>query len=473
MNISRLEAKNIKGFESFEIDPGAVTVVSGHNASNKTSLLSLVVGLFGKGNPRMLRVGAESGHIRAVLQEGAETWEIKREFTPGKAQAPKVKASRGGTMGAGVDFLKSLIDPVSVDPINRAMNATEEEQTRILLETMSLDLDHAQLYSAVQELDLPNLPALLKGAQKMQALDAIKAIEDYVYAERTTVNRDEKLKRAHARELLSALPRDVEDRDWAATVKTVEQELAALVKAEREEVRAEESRHSADKLESAGMAMDAKEAIDAEIDGDVKALQDQIAALERKRSEKKQHVSDILAGEINRMAEENNLTIAAIGLKYRSKMEACAAQKAEASTRASDQTRVSEVKRISADASKAAESLGKRSQAMTVALKAVDNVRAALLEKLPIKGLLVQNGVVYLDGVPLSEKNTAERVLFWIRVAVMRAGELGIICVDGSECLDEQTFDKAIEGMRRTGVQWFVGRVTSGDFKVETLEALE
>ena len=110
----RIEAKSIKGFEDFGVDLGDVNVATGANAGNKTSFLSLVIGLFGKTTPRMLRVGAAEGQIRAVVTDENETWEITRRFTAEKVDPVKIKGSKVGRLGAPATFLKEILDPVSV-----------------------------------------------------------------------------------------------------------------------------------------------------------------------------------------------------------------------------------------------------------------------------------------------------------------------------------------------------------------------
>ncbi len=476
MIIKRLEAHQIKGFEDFAMDPGGVTVVSGANASNKTSLLALVTGLFGKGNPRMLRAGAESGHVRAILEGENETLEVRRDFTPGKVKTPIVKSNKAGKLGAGVEYLASLMDPISVDPINRAMNASEEDQTRILLDTIPMELDPQSLDAAIaglSPLKLPNLAPLAKAATQQPALDGLKSVEDYIYNERTNVNRDEKLKKAHAGQLLAALPPEVDgSSDWESTVAAYDAEITRWVAEERNKLIYEGERHSDEKAKSVQMAVDAKESIDYEVNQKIDVLKQQIAELESQRNVDKAKVSDILAGEMERLSQEHAVATKQISDHYRPLHADLDAKKAVAVEHASNQTRITEVKRIAASAKAEAEALNAKSRLMSSALIEIDKVRVTLLDKLPIKGLSIQGGIVYLDGVPLSERNTAERARFWIRVAARRAGELGVICMDGAECFDEAHFADVVDGMRRTGLQWFIARVTSGDFKVETFSSL-
>jgi len=110
-----------------------------------------------------------------------------------------------------------------------------------------------------------------------------------------------------------------------------------------------------------------------------------------------------------------------------------------------------------------------RSQTITAALKSLEQLRAELLETIPIPGFKLEAGVPYLNGIPLSEVNTQARAQFWLRVAAMRGGDLGVVCMDGAECFDDEHFQALVAAAKKTGLQWFFGRVDSKPFRVEQL----
>ncbi len=83
----------------------------------------------------------------------------------------------------------------------------------------------------------------------------------------------------------------------------------------------------------------------------------------------------------------------------------------------------------------------------------------------------IRGGEVYKGGIPFDRLNRAEQVKLAIRVAQLRAGELKLVCVDGLEVLDAQTFAAFAENAPRAGLQFVVTRVAPGPLSVATAEA--
>jgi DNA repair exonuclease SbcCD ATPase subunit len=97
--------------------------------------------------------------------------------------------------------------------------------------------------------------------------------------------------------------------------------------------------------------------------------------------------------------------------------------------------------------------------ARTERLAAIDAYKAELLADLPIPGLTFENGDVYRHGVVLDQLNTAQQVEIAFAVASLRAGELGMVCVDRIEALDADSYDAFQREATKSGLQLFVSRV--------------
>ena len=85
-------------------------------------------------------------------------------------------------------------------------------------------------------------------------------------------------------------------------------------------------------------------------------------------------------------------------------------------------------------------------------------------------GLEVKGGDIFRDGVQFDRLNTAQKVDIAIQVAALRAKGLGVVCVDGLECLDPETWEAFKVAAVESGLQLFVTRVTDGPLTVETVE---
>jgi len=98
----------------------------------------------------------------------------------------------------------------------------------------------------------------------------------------------------------------------------------------------------------------------------------------------------------------------------------------------------------------------------TLALAGIDEYKAELLASLPIAGLVVRDGDVFFNDVQFDRVNTAGQVRIAVEIAKLRAGELGIICVDRIECLDKNSFDEFRRLSMESGLQMVVTRVSNG-----------
>jgi hypothetical protein len=106
------------------------------------------------------------------------------------------------------------------------------------------------------------------------------------------------------------------------------------------------------------------------------------------------------------------------------------------------------------------ESLEQESENLTVALERIDQTKQGLLEDLPIEGLEIRDGEIFLDGIPFDRVNESRRVRLAIEIAKMRAGDLGLITVDGLENLDSKTFSEFRRQALESGLQMIIAKVS-------------
>lgn len=467
MRLSHIKCQNIKGFEGdFEHDFGQVNLVMGKNATNKTSCLSLITGLFGSANPRMLRTGSESGHIEAILEDGDETWTFRREFVPGSVKPPTAKSSKSGRIGAPATWLKQILDAVSLDVIKEAMNASEERQTQILLEVMPLELPAGALKEAVKA--CPEFQQEAAESQaKLPALDAIAHLSQEnkgkIYLCRRDVNRDVKKARSQARTYRDALPPQADGTDWKAKAEEASRKLQGIAGEEAREQVAAERQYSTAKSALESRIRGLEDGIDEEIN-------EEIRKLEQRRKERKEDLSRLKGLEGEKLSDHHARTLKQITESIRPRRDQLTMEHAQAQERAGRQNADARTKAAAESAEREVSDLEAKSEALTSALKALEDVREALLENLPIKGLRFVDGISHLNGVPLSEVNTQVRGMFWLKVAIMRAGDLALVVADGCECFDPENFEALVKSAQKfPDIQFFFGRVDGDPFRIETL----
>ncbi|MGL4459211.1 MAG: hypothetical protein ACRCUB_12630, partial [Plesiomonas shigelloides] len=107
----------------------------------------------------------------------------------------------------------------------------------------------------------------------------------------------------------------------------------------------------------------------------------------------------------------------------------------------------------------------------TKALSDLEKYKADLLASLPIPGVEVKDGEIYRDGVVFDRLNTAQQVWVAVEIAKLRAGNLGVCCVDGIELLDPTAFEEFRHQALESDLQLFVSRVTGDEFAVTTSES--
>jgi len=112
--------------------------------------------------------------------------------------------------------------------------------------------------------------------------------------------------------------------------------------------------------------------------------------------------------------------------------------------------------------------LKEESEKLSGALTGLDNLKENLLRELPIQGLAIKEGEIYCKDIVFDKLNTAEQVKIAVEVAKLRANELGIICVDGIERLDKDTFDKFRHKAIESGLQMIVTKVGNTELKIQS-----
>ena len=439
MHIQKLTIRNILGISELELEPGGFTLIEGKNGTGKTSVLEAIKATVTQGHDAtLLRNGAEAGEVVFVLDDGMS---ITKKVGRG-ASSTEVRDADGKKVPRPAEAIKALTDMLSVNPVE-FLTAQKKDRVKVLLESMPLEVDTAKLtkLSGVKVTAQPGT----------HALHLIELVSKQVYDARTGTNRAVKEKDATISQLRQAMP------EAAEGVEGSEDEIVAQVAA-------------------ATTARDTTLGkIDAKLNGIKAAAQDNIDALRTKL----QMDIDALKAAAQAEVDEINADKADNEAKA-----AAAREKAHASHTSATGPLNAALATIRADRSNAArraqaletittmvtELEGLRTEAanQTAALEAIEAYKLDLLKKLPISGLEVREGEIFLEGVPFDRVNTAGQVKVAVAIAKLRAGELGICCVDRIECLDADSLEELHQQATEGGLQMFVTRVGDEEFAIST-----
>lgn len=430
MHIQKLSISNFLGIEHLEFEAGQFNEISGRNGQGKTSVLEAVKATLGTGHDAtLLRKGQKQGEVVLVLDDGTN---IRHRV--GADKSDRTVKQNGKVVAKPVDVLKRLADLTSVNPVD-FLRATKKDRARVLLESMPIVVDVEKLVElSVTRLELP---------EGMHALQVIDAYRKQVYDDRTGTNRAVKEKEATINQLHAAVP------DAPGGVEGSEDEIRAQIKVHQDKHAAEGERITtklAGLREKRDADIAAEQVLIAEAQARIAKLREAFTEIEGKAQQQR----GIAKTNMDNVVQPLHRALDAIV----SNRNASAKRQAtlETITKMTDEL----------------DDLEKDAELQTDALDNIDAYKAELLNSLPIPGLEVRDGDIFLDGVQFDRLNTAKQVQIAVDIAQLRTGELGLICLDGLEALDTDSFEALKAAAMKSGLQLFVSRVTDDDFSIKT-----
>lgn len=439
MKIAKLKISNVLGITELEVSPGQFNEITGQNGQGKTSVLEAIKAVVEGGNDAtLLRKGAEQGEVVLVLDDGTR---ISKRVTE-KASPLTVTTPAGEKLKRPTDFIKDLVDLLSVNPVD-FLRAPKKDRVRVLLETMPIEVDAARLEQ------LSGIPVQVSPGTP--ALNVIKLVRDQVADDRKGTKRAIDEKEGTVNQLRLAMP----DAPAGVTgseddLRAQRAELDAAKDAELDRIRSKLADIKATNVQKiADIRADAQAKID-QIKAEAQAAVDAVHADERDKEAK---AATVRERAITKHAE----TVAPIN-------QALEAIRADRNAAAKREQTLDTIQMLEREVEDLRADLSTQEQA----IKDVDAYREQLLASLPIPGLEVIDGDVFRNGIQFDRLNTAQQVDIAVEIAKLRAGELGICCVDGIELLDSAAFEEFKRRAIESGLQLFVTRVSDEQFQVKT-----
>lgn len=428
LRVAALRVSNILGIQTAEIRPGQITLIEGANGSGKTSVLEAFrAALSGGHDATLLRQGADSGEIVMLLDDGVE---IAKTVTADKTTVA-VRHPEFGKVAKPATFLDRLRDLFSLNPVD-FLTAKKDARLQLLLAAIPMKINARDLAGVLGLCTVrPNLD--------QHAMLTLSAIEKDLYDNRTGVNRVVKEKRTTAGELAKALPPEAD------------QSAIDDLKAAREAQRADLADYTIRRQSVGAAADDEKHRLREEAQLAIDAIRVQ------------------LAKDVERVAVDTQAKLQDLYDKHGQSEQELAKCVIELEAKAETYRRSTDARRHLQDLQTSAETFESKSKQLSEALKEVGEIREALLEDLPIKGLTVVDGDIQIDGIPFDRLNEARRVRLAIDVAMLRAGSLPLLCCDGIESLDSASIAALEEVARDTNIQLVLARVTDSKLGVRII----
>jgi DNA repair exonuclease SbcCD ATPase subunit len=455
MHINQIRISQILGIEHLEFEAGKFNEVSGENGVGKTSFLEAIKSAVrGGDDATLLRRGAERGEIVLVLDDNTE---IRRRITQ-KATTTTVERN-GVKVQRPAEVIKGLTDMLSINPVD-FLRAPKKLRVNALLESLPMAVDAERIAGIVgREVELD---------ESAHALEQISALHKSIFDDRTGTNRAVREKEATINQLAATLP-DGETDDvpadksgLLATLNGIDAKKDAEI--ERISTKLDGFRKGRDDAIAALRSISEKKVSD---------WQDEIAALQKKIADEKVSVAaDILAesdkfADVERKAgQQREITLK----EHAEEREDTAAKLKSIEEHAAQATKHQQTRDTIKAMREAADTLREDADRQTAALEALEAYKSELLSALPIDGLSVVDGEIFRHEIPFDRLNSGQQVEIAVEIAKLRAGPLGIICVDGIELLDAKHFESFKEQALASDLQLFVAKV--GDSEMElTAEA--
>lgn len=453
LRVSKIVIHNVLGIEEFEVSPGRFTRIAGPNASGKTSILEAIKSIW-TGNTHdasLLRKGAKKGDVCLVLDDGVEI--IKEIFADKSVLS--VKVPKLGKISRAPSYVKDLVSSASLNPVE-FLTAKPERQKELFLRAQPVHVTREQLEAAVGfPLTIPT---------DGHAFDVLAAAEKLFYDDRTEVNRTLKQKQAAVQQLATSLPKAPPEGDWPSEVKQCQRQVKALDEESWGRKQMAE-RASAEEITELGRDLDAQ------IVEFRRGTQEQIRELERILAKQIEGIRQVAAQMAAEKRDALKVMLATIDSEVSPQHQEWI-QKAEHARTMADQYIAAESARtLLAQYEADGKALAEEAQGLTQGLLGLRTLRASLTANLPIPGVTVGEQELEVDGIPMSRVEASRKVTLAVELAMLGAGELPLIIVDGIEALDHHTLDLFKATISKYEAQVLAARVEDPDpMRPETLE---
>jgi predicted ATP-dependent endonuclease of OLD family len=407
MKITKITISNFLKLKDVEINPSHTNVIVGKNKQGKTSILKAIRMAFdGKADATSIRIGESKAEITVELDELT----VKRTLTE-KGNYLDISNKEGMKMPAPQKYLDGILGTFSFNPIE-FFDKKPVERKKYLLNAIKLNITQDQLAEYTGE------PLIGLDYEGSHALEIVEQARKWYYDKRTIANAEVSKKEKSLADLNSQIPEGFD----AKTVS--EEEISrlrdAITKDEQEKIKAD-------------------------------AQAEKVTALQKRETELKAELEEV---------QKSIVEALSVTFDFSDDMALQAAK---------DTLTALESKRELAFTVKRAEEVrGELSVAIqeadkldTVVKRLSKEIPEALIAtaSLPVEGLTISGDDILVNGVNIDNLSSSEQLKFGLEVVRALNGDFKIICIDGIESLDKDSFEFFLKEIENDDYQYFVTRV--------------
>lgn len=442
-----VEYQNVLGLTEAKIEPGLVTLAEGGNGAGKSALIDGLLAAFSaKGiEGEVVTQGADKGRVLVKLSDGHT---IRASFTPDGKRKVSVLTPDGDEKRAPQGWLDDLFGTSIINPVH-FIELSPAEQRKVLLSALPIKVTQEDLQEWFGE-------AVPVDTDK-HGLEVLSEIEKLYYERRKTANTQVKSLKSELEVVGKDIPEGFDAAEWESVdTGSLTQQLQDIgrIEAEKRQKLADADRivRQADEWNVAAQQKRTKaDGITAEI-ARLQALHADLlaqateheegAAAEQERAEQVRAEAEAIEVPDKTIIEEK---LAAYSQAQR------VLQQIQNRDRLTFEIEMAEA---------AAANLDK--QVEMARQKPKDLLAEA---SFPVDGLEFTEDDIRVNGLSIESLSSGEKLKLGVAIAKAMTGELGFICVDGAEVLDEENL-QWLMAQADESHQFIITKVDAGELRV-------
>lgn len=413
MKIAKISIHNFLKLKDVEINPSQTNVIVGKNKQGKTSILKAIRAAFdGKVDSTSIRIGESKAEITLELNDLT----VKRTLTE-KGNYLDISNKEGMKMPSPQKYLDGILGTFSFNPIE-FFDKKPVDRKKYLLNAIKLNISQDELAEYTGE-------KLIGLDYDAHALEVVEQARKYYYDKRTVANAEVSKKEKTLQDLNSQIPEGFDAK--AVSEEEITKLRDAIQKDEQEKIKAEAH---ADKVKSLQ-----------------KRESELVAEIEARQNELKNLQAQIVNALETKFDFSDDMAIGA-AKDTLAKLE-------------SQRQIVFTVKRADEVRNELSTAMQEADKLDNVVKRLSKEIPEALISKakLPIDGLTISGDDILINGVNIDNLSSSEQLKFGLQVVRALNGDFKVICVDGIESLDRESFEFFLKEVENDDFQYFVTRV--------------
>lgn len=444
MQINRIQIKNFLSISNVELIPGKVNqIVGGNNVGKTTILKAIQAGLEGCTDGSVVKHGEEAAELVIELDEMTVRRRIKSD---GSGSVSITNNKDKSKLARPQEVLDELVNSNAFNPLDLL---DPKRRTEALLKCIPITVGEEELKKALTSLSPIDVPPL---DYKQHGLKVAESAHRYFYQRRHEAGKIAKEKRATYEIKEKELPVPTPDE-----VLPDRSELRSLIDEAETSLQGERDKYSLHKERQTQLAALEKQRADNLERGT--RLEEQIRAAQE-ALEKVQDAAikfDTYIEDHKKKIELVKPDQAIIEASQKKKSDAQAILTKIAEKEAENQKR-DHVASVRAEAEKAEEfhaALNRTVEYLNTSFK------EELMSKadLPVPNLTYSEGSFFLEGSSIDNLSSSKSVRLAVAIARKLAGPTKIICIDGAELLDAESYEALRTEIENDGFTYFITKV--------------